>query len=346
MTQYLYKYNQRFPLENGGELPELEICYHTSSENAAGKPVIWICHALTANSNPEEWWGTLVGAGKYFDTEKYFIICANILGSCYGSTGPQSPGLPGGKPYLLGFPLVSIRDMIAAHELLRAHLGIERIDLAIGGSSGGFQALEWAVACPSLIRNICLIACNARISPWGAAFNESQRMALKADATFEAQENISGGEKGLECARSIALLSYRSYAGYGLSQAEADDDCLLAQRACSYQRYQGKKLSARFNAYAYYYLTLSLDTHNVGRGRGGVEKALSGVKAKTLCIGIDSDVLFPISEMQYMAEHIPDAKLEIISSAYGHDGFLLEYEQISKQLDMLVSGFRFKVHNS
>jgi homoserine O-acetyltransferase len=226
--------------------------------------------------------------------------------------------------------------MIAAHELLRAHLGIDRIDLAIGGSSGGFQVAEWAISNPSLIRNICLIACNARISPWGTAFNESQRMALQADATFEAQESVAGGAKGLECARSIALLSYRSYAGYGASQAEADDDCGLAQRACSYQRYQGKKLSARFNAYAYYYLTLSLDTHNVGRGRGGVEKALSTIKAKTLCIAIDSDVLFPVGEMRYLAEHIPGARLEIISSAYGHDGFLLEYEKLSKQLQWLM----------
>jgi homoserine O-acetyltransferase len=335
MTQHIYKYGQRFPLEQGGELPELEICYHTSGDSAAGKQVIWICHALTANSNPEEWWDSLVGAGKYFDTEKYFIVCANILCSCYGSTGPQSLRPFSGKPYLLGFPLVSIRDMIAAHELLRAHLGIDRIDLAIGGSSGGFQAVEWAISHPSLIRNMCLIACNARISPWGTAFNESQRMALKADATFEAQQSIAGGEKGLECARSIALLSYRSYAGYGLSQVEADGDCLLAERACSYQRYQGKKLSARFNAYAYYYLTLSLDTHNVGRGRGGVEKALSGVTANTLCIGIDSDVLFPLVEMQYMAEHIPNARLEVISSAYGHDGFLLEFEQIGKHLEKL-----------
>ncbi|MDR1406071.1 MAG: homoserine O-acetyltransferase [Prevotellaceae bacterium] len=335
MTQHLYKYNKRFYPENGGVLPEMEICYYTSSGSAAGKKVIWICHALTANANPEEWWDTLVGAGKYFDTDAYFIVCANILGSCYGSTGPQSVRQPGGKPYLLDFPLISIRDMIAAHELLRAHLGIEQVDLAVGGSSGGFQVLEWAISNPSLIRNICLIACNARISPWGTAFNESQRMALKADATFEAQQHAGGGKKGLECARSIALLSYRSHAGYGATQRETDDNCLLAQRACTYQQHQGRKLSARFNAYAYYYLTLGLDTHNVGRGRGGVAKALSTVRANTLCIGIDSDVLFPVSEMRDMAAHIPGAKLEIISSAYGHDGFLLEHEQLRRKLDPL-----------
>jgi homoserine O-acetyltransferase len=336
MFQHVYRYKKSFPLENGGELPEVEICYHTSSESHAGKKVVWICHALTANSNPEEWWDTLVGEGKFFDTNSYFIICANIICSCYGSTGPQSINPAGGKPYLLDFPLASIRDMVAAHELLRAHLAIDRIDLLIGGSSGGFQAVEWAISNPSLVKNLCLISCNARISPWGAAFNESQRMALKADATFEEQRTVSGGQKGLECARSIALLSYRSYEGYGVTQAEPDNDCLLAQRACSYQQYQGKKLSSRFNAYAYYYLTLSLDTHNTGRGRGGVESALRAITANTLCIAIDSDVLFPVSEMQYLAQHIPNASLSIISSAYGHDGFLLEYAQIAAAVNGLL----------
>jgi homoserine O-acetyltransferase len=322
-----------FALESGGALPEVEITYHTSPGTPAGKRVVWICHALTANSNPEEWWDSLVGAGRYFDTEKYYIICANILGSCYGSTGPQSIDPVGGKAYLLGFPPLSVRDMVAAHERLREHLGIGRIDLLIGGSSGGFQAVEWAISNPSLVRHLCLISCSARISPWATAFNESQRMALQADATFEAQQGADGGSRGLACARSVALLSYRSYAGYGATQAEADEDCLQAQRACSYQQYQGEKLTRRFNAYAYYYLTRSLDTHNVGRGRGGVERALAAIRAKTLCMAIDSDVLFPVCEMEYMARHIPQAQLAVISSAYGHDGFLLEYEQIIATLE-------------
>ncbi|MDR2362396.1 MAG: homoserine O-acetyltransferase [Prevotellaceae bacterium] len=335
MLSQVYTYKKAFALENGGTLPEIEISYHCSPGTPDGKKIVWICHALTANSNPEEWWAPLVGAGKYFDPEKVYIICANILCSCYGTTGPQSLNPAGGKPYMLDFPQVSIRDMVAAHELLRAHLGIDHIDLLIGGSSGGFQAVEWAISSPALVRRLCLISCNARISPWGTAFNESQRMALMADATFEAQQSLDGGLKGLACARSIALLSYRSYAGYQVSQAEPDPDCRQAQRACSYQQYQGKKLTGRFNAYAYYYLTLSLDTHNVGRGRGGVEQALATIKAKTLCIAIDSDVLFPVSEIDYLARHIPHAQLGIISSAYGHDGFLLEYEQLIEKLTPL-----------
>ncbi|MDR3236044.1 MAG: homoserine O-acetyltransferase [Prevotellaceae bacterium] len=332
MIKQIFRHKESFMLEGGGVLPELEICYYTSSTAIENKKVVWICHALTANANPEEWWDTLVGAGKYFDTEKYFIVCANILTSCYGTTGPHSVNPAAGKPYLLDFPLTSIRDMVQAHELLRTHLGIVQIDLLIGGSSGGFQAVEWAISNPPLIKNLCLICCNARVSAWATAFNESQRMALNADASFAAQASADGGKKGLECARSIALLTYRSYSGYEATQSEHDDDCFLAQRACSYQRYQGEKLSKRFNAYSYYYLTLGLDTHNVGRGRGGVAKALSQITAKTLCIAIDSDVLFPVCEMETVAAHVPHAELHIISSTFGHDGFLLEHNQLKNVL--------------
>ncbi|MDR3184983.1 MAG: homoserine O-acetyltransferase [Prevotellaceae bacterium] len=333
MIQQFFTYEGTFDLEGGGSLPEVNVCYYVSGAHPEGKKVVWICHALTANANPEEWWPNLVGPGKYFDTDKYFIICANILTSCYGTTGPQDTNPATGKPYLLEFPLVSIRDMVKAHELLRRHLGISQIDLLIGGSSGGFQAVEWAISNPGVIKNLCLICCNARVSAWGTAFNESQRMALMADESFTAQTGVDGGKKGLECARSVALLTYRSYAGYAKTQSEDDENCLLAKKACSYQQYQGKKLSNRFNAYSYYYLTLGLDTHNVGRGRGGVRKALSGITANTLCIAIDSDMLFPVCEAETMAAHIPGASLEIISSDFGHDGFLLEYAQLSKAIE-------------
>jgi homoserine O-acetyltransferase len=333
MIKRFFHHKDAFDLEGGGSLPEVSVCYYTSGTHPEGKKVVWICHALTANANPEEWWPELVGAGKYFDTDKYFVICANILTSCYGTTGPHTIHPATGKPWLLDFPLVSIRDMVKAHELLRHHLGIAHIDLLTGGSSGGFQAVEWAISNPAVIRNLCLICCNARVSAWGTAFNESQRMALLADESFTAQAGADAGKKGLECARSIALLSYRSYEGYAKTQSEDDADCLLAKKACSYQQYQGQKLSNRFNAYAYYYLTLGIDTHNVGRGRGGVEKALAGITANTLCIAIDSDVLFPVCEVADMAGHIPHATLEVISSAFGHDGFLLEYAQLVKAID-------------
>ena len=157
-------------------------------------------------------------------------------------------------------------------------------------------------------------------------------MALEADSTFKEQRSLSGGRAGLEAARSIALISYRNYKGYALTQREEDENCLIATKAESYQRYQGKKLSARFDAYSYYSLLRGTDTHNVGRRRGGLSAALGRITAKTLCIAIESDVLFPIGELKVLANAIPDASLEVINSNFGHDGFLLEDEQIAKAI--------------
>src|SRR5574344_461737 len=333
MYQKEYIYPQPFVLECGKVLNNITIRYTVSCNESADKKVIWICHALTANANPEEWWSSLVGPGKFFDTDKYFIVCANILGSCYGTTGPVSNN-KNGKPYLLNFPLITIRDLVKAHEILRHHLSVNSIDLLVGGSNGGFQAIEWAVSNPERIRNLCLIATNAIVSPWCTAFNQSQRLALEADPTFTMNSELSGGKAGLAAARSIALLSYRSYSGYNSTQNEEREnaDFLIAKKASSYQNYQGKKLVKRFNAYSYYTLSLNVDSHNIGRNRGGVEKALKRITANTLCIAIDSDLLFPLLEMQRIAKGIKRCSLEIISSEYGHDGFLLEYKQLEERI--------------
>lgn len=328
MQKANYKYNYTFSFESGETIPALEICYHHTENLQSDLPVIWICHALTANSNPQEWWDLLVGEGNFFDTKKYRIICANVIGSCYGSTGPSSLD-ENGEQYLLRFPKVTVRDIVASMELLRKHLEIKSIDFLIGGSIGGFQALEWSISNPDLIKSVALVACNAQITPWATAFNESQRMALYADDSFFKQESIEGGKKGLAAARSVALLSYRSYDGYSIGQKEENPDFLFANKSCTYQVYQGKKLVDRFNAYSYYTLTKSVDSHNIGRNRGGNENALSLVKAKTVVIGIDSDALFPVSEQKYIARNINGAVYEEISSKYGHDGFLLESEQIA-----------------
>lgn len=329
MIREVFKYRDGFIFESGERLEELDIVYHHTGNRRPGREVIWICHALTANSNPEEWWDGLVGPGKLFDTLKYYIICANMIGSCYGSSGPSTLS-PSGEPYLLSFPQVTVRDIVRAHNLLREELGIEYIDLIAGGSIGGFQALEWSIMFPGIIRNLLVIACNARVSAWGTAFNESQRMALFADSTFAEAKNIRGGERGLRGARSIALISYRSYRGYYLTQSEKDEDALFAEMACSYQQYQGKKLSDRFDAYSYYTLTRSVDSHNCGRGRGGVEKALDKIMANTVVVGIDSDNLFPVEEQKLLHKYIKNSKLELLESEWGHDGFLLEWEQTQK----------------
>lgn len=336
MLRHIYTYDGPFALESGAVLDGVSICYHTSCPERGKRPVVWICHALTANSNPAEWWDTLVGPGLLFDTDKYYIVCANILGSCYGTTGPTTyPKAP-----LHNFPLITIRDLTHAHELLREHLGIEQIDFLVGGSNGGFQSVEWATGYPHRIKNLCLIATSAIVSPWCTATLEAQRMAIKADPTFDQAKDERGGQAGLAAARSMALITYRNYEGYGRTQAETNPDFVLANRAVTYQQYQGQKLCRRFDAYSYYNLTLGVDTHNVGRQRGGVEKALGGITAKTLCIAIDSDILFPVSESWRMAEAIPGAALEVITSNFGHDGFLLEWQQISACINKHFDLFR------
>lgn len=364
MIRYEYTYKEKFDFEAGGSVNGLRLVYHASGlrlaveedcaegreGHAEGRKVIWICHALTANSDAEEWWPELVGPGKFFDTEKYIVVCVNMLGSAYGSSGPSSPmpsnlfpsgaNAGSGRPYYFDFPLITVRDIVRANIIVRKHLGIRSIDLLVGGSIGGFQALEWAVMEPDVIRQAVFIACGARATPWLTAHNESQRMALEADPSFRAAKSLKGGEAGLRAARSMALISYRSYEGYNSTQEELSEDTVFADRAGSYQRYQGKKLSDRFDAYSYYYLTRSVDSHNLGRGRGGVRAALASIRSRCIVVGIDSDCLFPVCEQRLIAESIPGAEYHEITSRFGHDGFLLEYEQLKRIIAPLLDDSR------
>jgi homoserine O-acetyltransferase len=323
-TLSTYHYTEPFTLENGKKLNNLEVAYQTYGKlNAEKDNVIWVCHALTANSDVLDWWKGLFGNNALFNPADHFIICANVLGSHYGSSSPLSVNPATGQSYYLSFPEFTIRDLVAAHRLLAAHLGIEHIKVLIGGSLGGQQALEWAITDQSMVENLILMATNAVHSPWGIAFNESQRLAISADRSFYAQQP-DGGKKGLKVARSIALLSYRTYEAYGATQLESVDDKTDNFRASSYQNYQGEKLCKRFNAYSYWYLSKAMDSHNVGRGRQSVPEALSLVKANTLVIGIENDVLFPLSEQEFLTKHISDAEFYNLKTAYGHDGFLIE----------------------
>lgn len=324
-----------FQLESGSQLPGIDIAYHTyGTLNAAKNNVIWVCHALTANSNVLEWWPGLFGETDLFNPSEHFIVCANNLGSCYGSSGPLSIHPHTGQPWFSYFPALSIRDLVHAHELLRKHLGIDSIKVLIGGSLGGQQVLEWNCLQPGLAHYSVVIATNARHSPWGIAFNESQRLAIKADRTYYSNA-INGGEKGLAAARSIALLSYRNYAAYETTQQEKSQEKTNDFSAASYQRYQGQKLVKRFNAYSYVALSQAMDSQQLGRGRNSCEAALNDIRSKTLVIGISSDVLFPPSEQEFIAAHLPGSQLRIIDSLYGHDGFLLE----TKQLSQIISHF-------
>jgi homoserine O-acetyltransferase/O-succinyltransferase len=328
MTTRIFNYQQSIVLESGRVLPGYHLAYTTLGElNAAKDNVVWIFHALTANSCPPEWWPGLVGEGKLFNPANHFIVCVNMPGSCYGSIGPLDVNAATGTPWYRDFPFFTPRDMVRAYQPLKAFLGIDKIFIGIGGSMGGQQLLEWAVEEPSLFEHIIPIATNAQHSPWGIAFNASQRMAIEADASWQ-QQTALAGMAGMKAARSIALLSYRHYQTYSDTQAETDGNGVENFRAEQYQQYQGEKLAKRFNAFSYYFLSKGMDSHNLGRNRGGVEAALQGVRAKTLVIGIETDVLFPVSEQLYIATHIAGSTYKAISSAYGHDGFLVDHRKI------------------
>lgn len=329
MAQLTAYFKNRFVLESGASLSDLTIAYHTYGNlNSDKSNVIWVCHALTANSDVQDWWPGMVGPGLLFDTNKYFIICANVLGSPYGTTNPLSINRDTGLPYFHLFPLITIRDIVKAHIALADKLGINKIQLLIGASLGGQQALEWAVTQPERFSKICPIATNAFHSPWGVAFNESQRLAIKADRTFFSNSHDAGA-KGLKAARSIALLSYRSGAAYNTTQPNRNINKWEEQPAQTYQRYQGEKLVKRFNAISYYRLTQAMDSQQLGRNRGSHEEVLANIKAKAIVIGITSDLLFTVEEQKYLVKNIKNASYFEIDSIYGHDGFLIEHKQLT-----------------
>jgi homoserine O-acetyltransferase/O-succinyltransferase len=332
-----FKSDKPLVLESGKVLKGIEIAYHTYGQYDPDRNnVVWICHAFTANSDAADWWPGIIGKGWLFDPDKHFIVCANILGSCYGSTGPLSVNPDTGSPWYLNFPALTVRDLVAAHELLRKHLGIKRIHTVVGGSIGAHQAMEWAIMQPDIFDHLIIIAAGAYYTPWGIAINESQRLALLADPSFH-NETADAGQAGLIAARSIALLSYRNYIIYNKTQAEDDPEKTGDFKASSYQRYQGEKLVRRFHAHPYYTLLNILDSHNVGRGRGGVEKALAGIKARTLVVGITSDYLFATHEQISLAAHIPRAVYCEIDSLYGHDGFLVEVDKVTETINDFYS---------
>jgi len=337
MKPQIFQHTDKFNLELGGSLPSLNVAYHTyGTLNKNADNVIWVCHALTANSEVADWWPDMIGEGKLMDPEKYFIVSANILGSCYGSTGPVSQNPDAGLPWYRAFPKITIRDLVHAHELLRKHLGIKIIHTIIGGSIGGFQALEYSIMFPELIDNLAFIAASVKSTPWTVAFNQSQRLAIEADPTYF-EERPYGGMNGLKAARSIALLSYRNEQTYNQTQQESDEAKTSELKASSYQNYQGDKLVKRFDAYSYHAISRIMDTHNVVRDRGSLGEAIGRITANVLCIGISSDYLFPTHEQKLLA-HIAQGEYQEIDSSYGHDGFLLEADKLTA----IIRGFWLK----
>jgi homoserine O-acetyltransferase/O-succinyltransferase len=322
-------------LESGRRLEKYHLAYSTYGHmNADKSNVVWVFHALTANSQAADWWDGLVGPGKLFDPAKYFIVCVNTPGGCYGSIGPLDVDPTTGAPFYHHFPYFSTRDLVRAYQPLRHFLGIDSIQIGIGGSMGGQQLLEWAIEEPALFRAIIPIATNAQHSSWGVAFNTAQRMAIEADGTWH-ERRPDAGLNGMKAARAMALLSYRHYDTYRITQPHNDNQQKTSstgeanRSAASYQRYQGQKLADRFNAFSYYTLSKTMDSHHLGRGRQSVAEALKRITAACLVIGITSDLLFPLAEQQFLAQHIGGAEFRAIDSLYGHDGFLLEFDQIA-----------------
>jgi homoserine O-acetyltransferase/O-succinyltransferase len=342
MAQQTFYYDQLFTLESGRTLPGFHLAYTTYGTLTEAKDnVVWVFHALTANSDPAEWWYGLVGEGKLFDPSYHFIVCVNMPGSCYGSISPLDKD-EAGNGYYHEFPWFTTRDMVRAYKYLAADLKIEKIYVGLGGSMGGQQLLEWAIEEPEMFEHIIPIATNAQHSPWGRAFNASQRWCIENDPSWN-ESDAAAGLEGMKIARSFALISYRNYHTYAIAQQGATSDTQdlpidqQVYRPETYQRYQGDKLAARFNAFSYYFLSKGMDSHDVSRGRTSLEEVLQTITAKTLVIGISSDILFPVSEQAFLAKHITNAQLAVIDSVYGHDGFLLEFENITVLIRTFLS---------
>jgi len=339
-ADHLFHHKEKFELESGSHLPGFQLKYTTyGTLNADRSNVVWVCHALTGNSDAPDWWEGLFDAGGAFDNARWFVVCANAPGSCYGSTGPLTVNPETGKTWYHAFPDLTNRDVVRAFDLLRDHLGFKTIHTLMGGSLGGQQVLEWAILKPGVFSNIIPIACNAIHSAWGIAFNETQRMAIELDPGWK-EDSPRAGVEGMKVARAIAMLSYRTHAIYGSQQSEETNEPLSGFRAASYQRYQGQKLANRFNAFSYWTLSRMMDSHNVGRGRESISAALAGIRARTLVVGITQDILFPVSEQGIIAEAIPGATYVEISTDYGHDGFLVEFDQLNAAIRSFLHGAR------
>lgn len=337
----IYHHEHPFVLESGRTLAALTIVYHTyGTLNGTKDNTVWVCHALTADSDVARWWPRTVEAERFLDPAKHFVVCANILGSHYGTTGPLHTDPATGEPYFGDFPPFTIRDMVRVHMLLAEALGIRTLAALIGSSVGGFQAVEWAVMRPGFVRRLVLIATAPKASPWTIAIDETQRMAIRADASF-GERRPDAGRSGLAAARAIGMLTYRGPLGYNLTQQDVSPESSAGGipsrlRAASYQQHQGQKLCRRYDAYSYVAVLDAFDTHDVGRGRGGVAAALSRITAKTLLVGIASDLLFPPEDMRRTQAMIRGSLYREIDSPFGHDGFLVEHERLNALLTPFI----------
>ncbi|NTU52192.1 MAG: homoserine O-acetyltransferase [Chlorobiaceae bacterium] len=322
------------PLELGGELPGVRIAWRSwGTLNEQKNNVILICHALTGNADADLWWSGMFGPGRAFDETRDFIICSNVLGSCYGTTGPLSANPFTGRRYGPDFPRITIRDMVAVqHRLLRS-LGIEKLCLVVGASLGGMQVLEWGAMYPEMAGALMPMGISGRHSAWCIAQSEAQRQAIAADAEWNDgwYDPARQPQKGLAAARMMAMCSYRCFENFQLRFGrEVQEEGLFT--AESYLRYQGKKLVGRFDANTYITLTRAMDMHDLGRGRSSYEAALASLTMPVEILSIDSDILYPKEEQEELARLIPGSRLLFLDEPYGHDAFLIDTDTVSRMV--------------
>ncbi len=318
-------------LELGGRLPQVRVGYRTwGALDAEGSNAVVVCHALTGSADADLWWTRMFGPGRALDPEKDFVVCSNILGSCYGTTGPTAIDPATGAPWLGTFPAITVRDMVRVQHALATALGVRRVRMVIGGSLGGMQALEWALLYPALVESVAFIASTARHSAWCIGLSEAQRQAIFADPRWRGgrYDLADPPSAGLAAARMMAMLSYRSQPSFEMRFARRPqtEDLFAIE---SYLRYQGQQLVDRFDAATYVTLTRAMDTHDVSRGRGDFDDVLRSIRQPMLVVSIDSDVLYWPWEQREVASLAPHARLAVMDSPHGHDAFLIDVDRLS-----------------
>jgi homoserine O-acetyltransferase/O-succinyltransferase len=329
-------------LESRVGLPQVTVAYRTWGRlNVARDNAVLVCHALTGSADAEDWWSGLFGLGRALDPARDFIVCSNVLGSCYGTTGPASVSPQTGRRYGASFPAVTVRDLVTVQARLLDALGVEDLALVLGGSLGGMQALEWAAMFPERVRALAAISVGARQSPWCIGLSEAQRHAIYADSRWREGDYPPADPPvaGLAAARMAAMCSYRHWDEFA-ARFGREPNPAGGFQVESYLRYQGHKFVERFDANSYIALTRVMDSHDLGRGRGGIEAALAGIETPALIVGSRSDVLYTPAEQRELAQHLPHSELAFLDSPHGHDAFLIDTDA----LDLLLRDFRKRQH--